>query len=640
MGVVSRAATTAVVSVALAYCAIAAFVKSNQYDRMVMEDLAMRPPSPNYETLYWHLDRLDQTSNTLNGLDKLPLQYPARGSGVTVYVIEFGCNYLHGELIGHTTLVDKDLATISVAPGFASNSEVYDSTTEEFGTAMAATVAGISLGVATEANVVCVALPSGDNKGSAFDSLAALNAIGNAMTTGDKVVVVMGLSTTQEVNLPYYDQYINAITAKGGIFISTAEDTTMASGKVADSCLFSPGFSGSSIRVAAMDQSANIFSGSSTNTAGTPCIDYLAPGVNVEAAVGAGYGVSFWYETKSGNKIASAAVAGLAALYVGELGSTSSGTQAAFKAVLDTNAGAVLYPIAQIPVSATPTYDQTAYLAACNAYYDAQTVCNIARHTAQGGYFSSTMVSATTDGLLVEGTTNTIYDNLESLSSTGSKGFVKLDCDGGVIGGFCGSSSTQPAKTCPTYTASGLDLCWPLNTRGPGVPTPVACGSPSSLGDVGPYRVQSGPNAGTYMGTWGGSNTERYTVEVLDYANLNSWIPLGYLWDEPTPTTTGNAQYDPTPFSFSYAGGNVRGHLIMDGTAFAPSTYTRACKEELLGGRCVRVWASTWPDAGTAGSCSFGDSTYAANFPYAADQQVDNCIMFYTAPTLSTGNCP
>eukprot|EP00186_Timspurckia_oligopyrenoides_P004866 CAMPEP_0182445890 /NCGR_PEP_ID=MMETSP1172-20130603/3838_1 /TAXON_ID=708627 /ORGANISM="Timspurckia oligopyrenoides, Strain CCMP3278" /LENGTH=613 /DNA_ID=CAMNT_0024641725 /DNA_START=105 /DNA_END=1946 /DNA_ORIENTATION=- len=274
-----------------------------------------------FDTGGWWMERIDQQGP----IDRRPTNwenarsrcYPRLGLNTDVYIFSHGCDTGHvdftAKTTGTVTITDALLNVITPAAG------LRDLSSDGIGTFLASLVGGFYRGLAPSANIFCVQLTpdQGANTGSTWESLFSIQALADrAASSNRRIIALYALGTRIPVVIPEFQTVINNAINNGVIFIHSVNDISNTESTPGDACNYSPGSVSSQIRVAASyfgARSGNslldtFYSGSST---GATCIDYLSPGVQVEAA---DVSVPNGFVLKDGNKVAGAMLAGSAAL--------------------------------------------------------------------------------------------------------------------------------------------------------------------------------------------------------------------------------------------------------------------------------------------------------------------------------------
>jgi len=251
-------------------------------------------PPPNGGSGSWGIDRVNQAALPLDGDSSTPC-YPARGRGVTIYVVDSGCAVDHEQFGGRATAV--------AAPGSRFRSGYDD---EGHGSHCAGTAAGRTTGVATAATVVCVKVLDSSGRGSSADIVAGFEyaAERSAASPSTPAVVSASLGARGSARDATGVAAARAV-ATGLTFVAAAGNDG------ADACGYSPAGVPSVVTVANADRRDRI---ASTSNRGR-CIDVAAPGTDIVSVSHRGGLVS-----QSGTSMAAPHVAGLAALVLAEPG--------------------------------------------------------------------------------------------------------------------------------------------------------------------------------------------------------------------------------------------------------------------------------------------------------------------------------
>uniref|UniRef100_A0A7S0XHQ5 Peptidase S8/S53 domain-containing protein n=1 Tax=Erythrolobus madagascarensis TaxID=708628 RepID=A0A7S0XHQ5_9RHOD len=275
---------------------------------------ATRPIDGSGNTNEWWMDRIDQRTG-LDGTNNRAICAPGLGAGVDVYLLNYGCEYGHSDLVNQNVeLLDTNLNTITPSAGSR------DLSADGMGTFLASLIVGEDYGLAPAANLKCVQFPEefGESKSSALEAMLVIRRLEALAQSGanPKIVVVMALNSRKALvdsnPILLFDNYIKAAADAGIVFVSTASDVVNTDGTPGNACSYAPSFSNEAINIAAFQETGDAFwtAGSSFNDGTESCIDFVAPGVSVTAAVGGGSALG----TKSTNKAASALVGAVAAL--------------------------------------------------------------------------------------------------------------------------------------------------------------------------------------------------------------------------------------------------------------------------------------------------------------------------------------
>jgi subtilisin family serine protease len=229
----------------------------------------------------WGLDRIDQRNLPLSGT----YSYTTMGSGVTAYGIDTGIR---------TTHVDFGGRAVS---GF----DAIDGGTADdchgHGTHTAATIGGTTYGVAKGVLIKAVRVLNCAGSGTTSQVVAGVDWVTGDHLAGQRAVANMSLGGPIQ---PALDAAVKAAISDGIVFAVSAGNSA------ADACNQSPARVASAITVAA----SSITDGFASFSNRGPCVDIIAPGVNVQSA---------WKDSDistnilSGTSMASPHIAGIAA---------------------------------------------------------------------------------------------------------------------------------------------------------------------------------------------------------------------------------------------------------------------------------------------------------------------------------------
>ena len=280
--------------------------------KFVQQDQTFTASATQTPTWSWGLDRLDQRTLPRNGA----FTYPDKaGEGVTAYILDTGIRTTHADFGGR--------AVWGINTADSENTDCNG-----HGTHVASTVGGRDYGVAKKVRLVAVKVLTCAASGSAAGVLAGVDWVTSHHTSGPAVA-----------NMSIESGGANA-ALEAAIRTSIADGVTyvLASGNSgANSCYTSPGRMPEAVTVnASTDTDAR----ASFSNYGT-CSDIFAPGENITAARN---GSDTATGTMSGTSMASAHVAGAAALLLGTtpaLSPAQVGTQLSDSATPDlvSNAG-------------------------------------------------------------------------------------------------------------------------------------------------------------------------------------------------------------------------------------------------------------------------------------------------------------
>lgn len=219
-------------------------------------------------TISFALDRIDQR--------ELPLDqtysHPATGKGVTVYVFDGGVSPTHPELQGRVRL------GFSAFPDDVRICNAH-------GTAVAGAVAGATLGVAPNAEIVDVKMVQCDKLRGTIKAIVdgARWVIEDHKKNPGPAVANWSFIADTASRIPALDSAVNELRAAGIPVVVSAGNLEI------DACRVSPGNSTGTIVVGASasgterlkDGSFEVFDRRSPGTAYGPCIDIYAPGDSV-----------------------------------------------------------------------------------------------------------------------------------------------------------------------------------------------------------------------------------------------------------------------------------------------------------------------------------------------------------------------
>ncbi len=259
-------------------------------------------PSATQSPATWGLDRIDQTSSTLNNAYITPTVSTASdnyGQGVVVYVVDTGVRYTHQEFGDRARKNEavKGIDTVS------NDSDPNDC--NGHGTHVAGTVGGATYGVAKLVQIVGVRVLGCTGAGWTSDVIAGLNAIPSfhASHYGSGYRAVVNMSLGGDASLAMNAAVASLTSANIPVVVAAGNDNE-------DAGSYSPASEPTAITVGS---SSSADTRSYFSNYG-PVVDVFAPGSDITAA---------WYTsntaiyTMSGTSMASPHVAGSVALYLG-----------------------------------------------------------------------------------------------------------------------------------------------------------------------------------------------------------------------------------------------------------------------------------------------------------------------------------
>ena len=240
----------------------------------------------------WGLDRTDQRDLPLGGT----YAYESDGTGVTVYIVDTGILFAHGEFQPSRAITGAD----QITPGGSA------ADCNGHGTHVAGTVGGTTYGVAKKVKLVAVRVLDCGGSGPNSGVIAGIDWITENHQAGQLAAANMSLGGgfSQALN-----DAVKRATADGVVFAVAAGNGDRFFGIPQNACNSSPASEPSALTVGATDRYDAQASFSNYGT----CVDINAPGVSIASA---------WYtsttatNTISGTSMATPHVAGVAALYL------------------------------------------------------------------------------------------------------------------------------------------------------------------------------------------------------------------------------------------------------------------------------------------------------------------------------------
>ncbi|KNC76370.1 hypothetical protein SARC_11127 [Sphaeroforma arctica JP610] len=238
----------------------------------------------------WHLDRINQRSNTQDGNANIA----AGGAGVRIFVVDSGVDIAHPAFVG----ADGQSRAEHFYNAFDMNGEGPEDTYGH-GTHVAGLAAGVGYGAAVQAKVSSVKVLDKDGRGTTWSVLEGLNRILNVALqspTTEMRIAVLSLSGPLS---PMVDAMVVQLYLANVLVVVSAGNN---GGQ--NACSFSPAGNFAAITVGATGQDDRIASFSNRGM----CVDILAPGVGVYSTLNGG-GVG----PMEGTSMSAPLVAGVAA---------------------------------------------------------------------------------------------------------------------------------------------------------------------------------------------------------------------------------------------------------------------------------------------------------------------------------------
>lgn len=256
----------------------------------------------------WNLDRLDQSTPSVNGGPAGQYWYPdSAGAGVRIYILDSGTRADHPDLNGR------------VIDGFDAINSIEGPTTDcnGHGTAVASAAAGTVYGVAKLATIVPVQAGNCSGQASTSAIIRGLDWIAASNPAGTPAVVNISLGAMDKTLHPAFAALESSITdlIASGILVTIAAGNDAGDATVPEACQFSPARTPTAFTVGAADAWAGgygIEGRADFSNAGS-CVDAFAPGVSILTASVAGAD-----SYRNGTSFAAPIVAGLAAIHLAD----------------------------------------------------------------------------------------------------------------------------------------------------------------------------------------------------------------------------------------------------------------------------------------------------------------------------------
>jgi subtilisin family serine protease len=247
----------------------------------------------------WGIDRIDQRALPLSA----SYQYSATGAGVDVYIVDTGIRLTHVEFGGRANYVPNGSNGDFVGDGHGSAEDC-----QGHGTAVAGVVGSTTFGVAKGATLWAARVVDCAGEGTVSMGLAALDWItanGRPSVTGRPAIVNMSL------NYGHVNPKVQSILDAVENSVAAGINYAIASGNASqNACHLSPGSAPSANTVGATDILDNEAGFSNYG----PCVDILAPGVNITSVSHATDSATI--ASLTGTSVAAPHVAGVIAQYL------------------------------------------------------------------------------------------------------------------------------------------------------------------------------------------------------------------------------------------------------------------------------------------------------------------------------------
>jgi subtilisin family serine protease len=290
----------------------------------------------------WGIDRIDQRARPLSGT----YVYNADGTGVTVYIIDTGINFTHGEYNGRA-FTGVDEVTVG---GTAADCNGH-------GSHVSGTVGGTTYGVAKKVKLVAVRVLDCSGSGSTSGVIAGIDWVTAEKKAAPSVPSAANMSLGGGAS-PTLNAAVENSVAAGVVYAIAAGNDGL------NACNYSPASAPNAITVGATDINDGFASFSNRGS----CVDINAPGVNITSSW---MGSATATNTISGTSMATPHVAGTIALY---LQVNPTATPAQVDAALKANASTTTVPsgttnkfLYSAFITATPQPPVASFTATCSA---------------------------------------------------------------------------------------------------------------------------------------------------------------------------------------------------------------------------------------------------------------------------------
>lgn len=252
----------------------------NQVSSYIMKTGLSRGYGPS-----WGLDRINQHLLPLDGFFSI---LPPRGAGVDIYVLDAGVRLSHSEFGGRARLGATFVS--------GSSDDSYG-----HGTHVSGIIAGRSVGVANQANIISVKVIYDDGKGPISSVIMGIDwVIRNVKVTRRPSIINMSIGTNRNDAL---DHAVLSAVRQGVLVVVSAGNDKM------DSCNSSPSGLESSFTVGATDPDDSRASYSNFGS----CVKIYAPGSYIKSASNKG---DYAYKMLNGTSMAAPFVTGTAAVHL------------------------------------------------------------------------------------------------------------------------------------------------------------------------------------------------------------------------------------------------------------------------------------------------------------------------------------